>query len=123
MGALSRADHPCNQPDGYTITRITGILGHPSIRGKLLGFRSSWTRLTRVWRRIEQGQLGCIGRLETAQPPVKVCVADWVARPGRLRVAGLDASPEFVGYQFEVVQFDADTKLKRASQSHLVTFD
>src|SRR5215217_6413896 len=75
-----------------------------------------------VWRRVEQGQLGSIGRLEHASPPVQVCTANRVTVPGRFRVPCLDAPPEFVGRYIEVVQLDVDTKTTSCG-SHLVTFD
>jgi hypothetical protein len=74
-----------------------------------------------VWLGIEQAQLGSIGRLEHASPPVEVCAANRVAVPGWLRVPCLDAPPEFVGRCIEVVQFDVDAKATSCG-SHLVTF-
>lgn len=78
--------------------------------------------LSSVWRGVEQGEFGSIGRLKLAYPPVEVGATDRVTVPGWLRVPGLDAPPEFAGRRVEEVQFDADTKAT-SHGAHLVTFD
>jgi hypothetical protein len=75
-----------------------------------------------VWWKIEQRELGSIGRLEKCGPFVKVGAADGRAVPWWLRVPGFDAPPEFVHGHIEEVQLDTDTK-STSDGSHLVTFD
>src|SRR3954447_19434035 len=113
------------QPYTARRTRVRVALGHyverpiPP-RGGASG-AAGIARSARGWRRIEQGQLGGIGRLENGQPPLEVGATDRVAVPGRLRVSGLDAPPELVGRRVEEVQFDGDADAASGG-SQLVTF-
>jgi hypothetical protein len=71
---------------------------------------------------VEERQLGRVGRLEGAHPPVKVGSADWVVVPGWLRVPGLNAQPEFLGRHLEVVKLDANPEIT-SSVADLIAFN
>ena len=73
------------------------------------------------WRGIELRQLGGVGRLERGVPSIEVGAADRLAVPGRLRVPGLDASPELIDGHIEEVQLDANAK-GTSRGSELVAF-
>lgn len=72
--------------------------------------------------RVEQSELRSIGSLESAVPLIEVGPCDRFAVPRWRRVSYLDALPEFINRDFEVVQFDANTKTT-SSCTQLVTLD
>src|SRR5690606_21136813 len=63
-----------------------------------------------------------IGSLESGVPLIKVSACDRFADPKWRRVPYLDALPELIQRDFEVVQFDAHAKTTSRC-THLVTLD
>ncbi len=102
---------PGVSPTGTPVICIAGVL--PG--GRAGGYSDSA-------RRVEQSEFCSIGGVESGVPLIEVGACDRFAVPGWRRVSYLDAPPEFIRRNLEVVQFDADSEFtSRCTQ--LVTFD